>query len=88
VEKGKKEMKITYEYDDIQMVKEALNEALEGAVHFKDMGRNCPHCMSMAALEILSKGKTKQCSLDHLVEYNEGFYLCPECNQVLKGPDG
>ena len=54
----KKIMKVTLTIDEVNIIDDALNEALEGAIHFDEMGEECPHCKFIYALEIIDKAET------------------------------
>jgi len=51
-------MKVTLTIDEVNIIDDALNEALEGAIHFDEMGEECPHCKFIYALEIIDKAET------------------------------
>ena len=51
-------MKIILTIDQMHIIEDALNEALEGAIHFGEMGEECPHCKFQKALETIDKAET------------------------------
>jgi hypothetical protein len=51
-------MKIILTIEQSYIIEDALNEALESAIHFDDMGEECPHCKFQRALEILDEADT------------------------------
>ena len=46
-------MSVKYTPKQIDAIRDALTEALEGAIHFDDMEDDCPHCKFVNALYIL-----------------------------------
>lgn len=52
-------MKVILTLKQYHIIEDAVIEAAEGAIHFNDMGENCPHCKFQKALETLNEAATK-----------------------------
>jgi len=80
-----KEHMIKFKQADIEIIQDALYEALEGAVHFDKMEENCPHCKFVEAIEILgTRGETEnsplQCSQCGMIQ---PVYIICSCGNTI-----
>ena len=81
-------MKVMLTLTQQNIIEDALNEALEGAIHFKDMGNECPHCKFQKALEVLDKAETvwdvrnapKQCDQCGMIQVT---YVTCACGNTI-----